>query len=117
MKRLHNTGLLILIMIGIFAAVPSLALSASDHCASQGILVKNLTMLDLWHKKNGGDCSILIHEHALIIKPDDTIKIFSDLTCKTRYCIDNPTYKDFKSVDTNGDCKVRILPDCTLSDM
>ncbi len=26
-------------------------------------------------------------------------------------------YADYKSLDTDGDCRVRILPDCNISDM
>jgi len=80
-------------------------------------MVRNATMLDLWYKKNDGDCTIWIHEHLFTIKPEDTIKIFSNSNCQTLYCKSNPTYEDFKSIDANGDCRVKILPNCTLSDM
>lgn len=98
-------------------AVPLFAATKEDPCEREGIVVKNLTMLDLWHKKNNSECFILIHNHIFRIKPEDTVDIFSDLACNKLYCKDNPTYKDYKSFDTNGDCRVRILPDCTLSDM
>lgn len=102
--------ILVLLVASSFAAT-------KDPCAEEGIIVKNLTMLDLWYKKNGGECTIWIHNHIFVIKPDDTIDIFSDLICKTTYCKDNPTYEIYKSFDKNRDCGVRILPDCSLSDM
>jgi len=87
---------------------------AEDQCGEQGITVRNATMLDLWYKKNAGECSIWIHEHLFIITPGDSIEIFSDKNCQTLYCTTNPTYKDYKSVDTNGDCFVNIFPNCRI---
>ena len=98
-------------------AAPSFAATKKDICAAEGMIVKNMTMLDLWYERNSGECTIWVHDHILMIKPEDAIDIFSDLTCETFYCEDNPAYKDYKSVDQNGDCRVKILPDCTLSDM
>lgn len=94
----------------------SSAANRPDSCAEEGIVVENLTMLDLWYKKNEGDCFILVHGHVFFIMPDDDIKLFSDLTCKTQYCKKNPTYEVYKSFDANGNCAVRILTDCDLSD-
>jgi len=54
---------------------------------------------------------------SLIIKLEDTLIIYRDMTCKTGYCSKNPTYDVYKSFDANQNCRVRILPDCTLSDM
>ncbi len=88
-----------------------------DPCKEQGILVRNATMLDLWYTKNGGQCTIWIHEHLVHAKPGDSLKIFSGMDCKSLYCTKNPAYRDYKSVDVNGDCRVRILPGCKLSDM
>ncbi len=88
-----------------------------DPCKEQGILVRNATMLDLWYTKDGGQCTILIHEHLVRVKPGDSLKIFSGMDCKSLYCTKNPAYRDYKSVDVNGDCRVRILPGCKLSDM
>jgi hypothetical protein len=102
--------ILVLLVASSFAAT-------KDPCAEEGIIVKNLTMLDLWDKKNGGECTIWIHNHIFVINPKDTVDIFSDLTCKTTYCKDNPTYEIYKSFDKNRDCGVKILPDCSLSDM
>ena len=88
-----------------------------DACKEQGITVRNATMLDLWYTKNSGQCTIWIHEHLVSIKPGDSLRIFSGMDCKALYCADNPTYKEYRSADTNGDCKVKILPGCSLSDM
>ena len=105
--------LLVFILFGIYHSVPA----AEDPCRDEGIVVKNLTMLDLWYKENRGECTIWIHNHIVRIKPEDTAEIFSDMVCKTHYCKANPTYKDYKSLDRNGDCGARILPECNLSDM
>jgi hypothetical protein len=91
-------------------------LMAEDQCGEQGITVRNATMLDLWYRKNAGECSIWTHEHRFTITPGDSIEIFSDKNCQTLYCTNNPTYRDYKSVDTNGDCFVNIFPNCSISD-
>jgi hypothetical protein len=115
MKRKFSVmiTLIVFIMFGIYHSVSAV----EDPCRDKGIVVKNLTMLDLWYKKNRGECTIWIHNHIVRMKPEDTAEIFSDMVCKTHYCEANPTYKDFKSLDENGNCGVRILPDCNLSDM
>jgi hypothetical protein len=105
------------LIFALFAAPLPLSAGAKDLCGQAGIIVKNMTMIDLWYKKNGGNCTILIHEHIFRIKPKDDIEIFSDLACKKNYCNNTPTYRDYKSLDANGDCSVRILPSCNLSDM
>lgn len=116
MKR--NT---VILLFAFFAAavsvVPSYSTADDDPCSQSGIVVRNATMLDLWYEKNGGPCSIWTHEHRLTIKPKDTIKIYSNMDCKTLYCPENPSYKDYKSLDANGSCGVRILSSCNLSDM
>jgi hypothetical protein len=101
----------------VLLAASSFAATKEDTCAAEGMIVKNMTMLDLWYERNGGKCTIWIHDHILMIKPDDTVDIFSDLTCETLYCEDNSAYEDYKSTDQDRDCGVKILPDCTLSDM
>lgn len=87
-----------------------------DPCQETGIIVKNLTMLDIWYTRNEGACEFWHHEHVIEIKPEDRVSIFSDMFCKKKYCKDL-TYKDYKSFDKNRDCRVRILPGCRLSDM
>jgi len=94
-----------------------LSAAAADPCAAEGIIVKNMTMLDLWYKKDNGDCFMWRRNHIFRITSEDRIKIFSNLTCETLYCRRNPTYGDYKFIDGDGNCAVRILPDCNLSDM
>jgi len=77
----------------------------------------NQTMLDLWYTKNGGSCTIWLHEHLFIIKPGDTIVMFSDLVCEKQYCEKNPTYARYLLIDIDRNCNVRVLPECRLSDM
>ncbi len=117
MKRILCLCVFIMILGPTLVTTPLFAEQEVDNCAQKGIVVKNLTMLDLWYKRNGGDCIIWIHDHVVFIKPGDVIEIFSDLTCKTPYCSSNPSYKDYKALDKNGDCAVRILPDCNVTDM
>jgi len=110
--RVLTTSLII-----IFTTLPLLAATEEDRCSEEGIMVRNATMLDLWYKKNSGECFIWIHEHIFTIKPGDRIDIFSDSDCRTLYCTDKPTYKSYQSIDTAADCRVKILPDCILADM
>ncbi|HMK48577.1 MAG TPA: hypothetical protein VK435_00870, partial [Thermodesulfovibrionales bacterium] len=72
---------------------------------------------DLWYRRSGGDCTIWIHEHTLIVKPKDAVGIFSDMTCDKRFCGGDITYDTLWKIDVNRDCSARILPDCSLSDM
>ena len=97
--------------------IPLLALADEDPCREMGIYIGNQTMLNVWYTRNGGPCTIWVEGHILITKPEDTLIIYRDMTCKTEYCSKNPTYDVFKSFDANQNCRVRILPDCTLSDM
>ena len=96
---------------------PLLVLSDEDPCQETGIYIGNQTMLNLWYTRNDGDCTIWTHHHILTIKPEDKLVVFRDLICKTEYCPINPTYQVYKSLDANQNCRVRILPQCTLSDM
>ncbi|HXX82080.1 MAG TPA: hypothetical protein VEI46_11060 [Thermodesulfovibrionales bacterium] len=111
----------LILFVALYAAAlsggASRLVANDDPCGTSGITVRNATMLDLWYKKNDGACSIWIHEHLFTIKPKDAIKIYSDMDCKTPYCPGNPSYKDYKSLDENADCGVKILPGCNLSDM
>jgi hypothetical protein len=117
MQRHEYTCFTTIPLILILLVAPLLAATEEDLCREEGIIVRNATMLDLWYRKNGGQCSIWIHEHLFTIKPGDSVNIFSDLNCQSLYCANNPTYKVYKSVDVTGDCRVKILPNCTLSDM
>jgi hypothetical protein len=116
MRRILHRAFPVIILSLILFATCSFAAEGVDDCAKEGIAVENLTMLDLWYKKDGGDCFIWVHGHVLFIKPDEVINIFSDLSCKTQYCKKHPSYKEYKAVDANGNCEVRILPDCSVSD-
>lgn len=107
------------IVAGFLIASPSFAAKKDDLCREEGIIVKNLTAHNLWYKQNGKDgaCYIWIKDHIFVIKPGESIGIFSDMTCQKRYCPKNPEYKDYKAADRDRDCRVRILPGCKLSDM
>jgi hypothetical protein len=115
-KNLYSLVLTISLII-ILIGVPLLAATEEDPCRKEGIMVRNTTMLYLWYKKNGRGCFIWRHEHLFTIKPEDSIDIFSDLNCQTFYCANNPNYKNYKSVDANRNCRVKILSNCNLTDM
>ena len=109
-------------MIPVFIAIaltlsPLMALAGEDPCQESGIYIGNQTMLNLWYTRDGGECTIWSNHHLLIIKPEDELFVFRDNICKTEYCPNNPTYKVYKLLDDNQNCRVRILPECTLSDM
>jgi hypothetical protein len=97
--------------------IPLFALAEEDPCWKEGIVVKNLSMTDRWYKKNKGNCTIWQRNHIFVIKPKDTVEIFSDLVCKTPYCAGIRTYSDYKSIDINNNCRVKILSGCNISDM
>ena len=97
--------------------LPIGVLAGEDACSEIGIYIGNQTMLDVWYTRNSGPCTIWNHGHILIFKPKDTLILYRDMTCRTEYCSKNPTYDVYKSLDANQNCRVRILPDCTLSDM
>ena len=114
-RNAHFGIALAFLLFSLFAA--PLPAEEEDLCSKTGIIVRNMTMNDLWYKKDGGDCMIWIHEHIFRIKPKDNIEIFSDLACTKKYCHSNLTYGAYKSLDANGDCGIKILPYCNLSDM
>ena len=105
------------LMVTALTLFPVLASANEDPCREKGIYIGNQTMLDVWYTRDGGPCTIWNHGHILIIKPEDALIIYRDMTCKTEYCSKNPTYDVYKSVDAGQNCRVKILPDCTLSDM
>jgi len=105
------------LMVTALTLFPVLASANEDPCREKGIYIGNQTMLDVWYTRDGGPCTIWNHVHILIMKPEDTLIIYRDMTCKAEYCSKNPTYDVYKSFDANQNCRVRILPDCTLSDM
>lgn len=85
-------------------------------CSQEGILVRNLTLDDLWFKKDDGPCTILKRNKNFIIKPENKVNIFSNMNCQTLYC-DISTFDGYKSFDTNGNCRLKILPSCNITDM
>ena len=116
-KRIPFRGVVPALMIIALALFPLLAIAGEDPCREMGIYIGNQTMLNVWYTRNGGPCTICVEAHIFIIKPEDTLIIYRDTTCKTEYCSKNPTYDVYKSLDANQNCRARILPDCTLSDM
>jgi hypothetical protein len=115
-KRLPLHSIL-LFMVVAMALLPLFAAAGEDSCAETGIYIGNQTTLDVWYKRNDGPCSFWPHDHILILKPDETLVIYRDMTCQTLYCSEIQTYDDCQTLDVNQNCRVRILPDCTLSDM
>jgi len=116
-KRIPFQGVVPALIIIALILFPLLASADEDPCREMGIYIGNQTMLDIWYTRNGGPCTIWVHGHILIIKPEDTLILYRDMTCSTEYCPMNPTYDACKFLDVNRNCRVRILPRCTFSDM
>jgi len=116
-NRILFQKILSILAVVALTLIPLLALADEDPCREMGIYIGNQTMLNVWYTRNGGPCTIWVEAHILITKSEDTLIIYRDMTCKTEYCSKNPTYDVYKSFDTNQNCRVRILPYCTLSDM
>ena len=114
-KKLCVQFTMILLFLSLSASPAFTA--GTDRCSEDGIIVKNLTLVDLWYKKNNGPCTIWRDNHIFTIKPQDTFDIYSDLVCETSYCSRNPLYNDYRKVDQDEDCAVRILRNCNISDM
>ena len=66
--------------------VPVSSLSEEDSCKETGIVVKNLTLKKLWYKKDDGSCFLWRRDYMFTIYPEDSIGVYSDLTCETLYC-------------------------------
>jgi hypothetical protein len=96
---------------------PLLTLAGEDPCQESGIYIGNQCMLNLWYTRNSGECTLWPNHHLLITKPEDKLLVFRDNICRTEYCTVNPTFQVYKLLDDNQNCRVRILPECTLSDM
>jgi len=105
---------LVVIAIALF---PLGVFADEESCHEMIIAVGNQTTRDVWYTRNNGPCTLWARAHLLMIKPDDTLILYRDMTCSTEYCPTNLTYDVLKSFDTNQNCRVRILPNCTLSDM
>ena len=115
-KRIQFKGMVPAFMVIALTLFPLLVSADEDPCREMGIYIGNQTM-DLWYTRNGGACTIFATGHLIIIKPEDTLIIYRDMICKTGYCSNNPTYNDYKFLDANQNCRVRILPECNFSDM
>jgi hypothetical protein len=105
---------LVVIALSLF---PLSASADDDPCRETGIYILNQTQVHQWFTRNEGPCTHWTHHYSLTIKPEDALLIYSDLECKAEYFSKNPTYDDYKSLDVNQDCRVRILLDGTLSDL
>ncbi len=116
-KNIPFQAILPALMVIVLTFFPPSALAQEDSCRETGITVGNQTMLDVWVIRDGGPCTLWNHGHLLVVKSKESLVIYRDMTCKTEYCPTNPTYDVCKSLDANQNCRVRILPDCTLSDM
>ncbi len=116
-KRIAFQRMLPALMAIAIALCPLLVSADEDSCREMGIVAGNQTMRDVWYTRNGGPCTLWAHGRLLMIKPEDTLILYRDMICNTEYCSMNLTYDVFKSLDANHNCRVRILPDCTLSDM
>jgi hypothetical protein len=118
MKKKIYVCMLAAFLIGSFFGISFCAATEEDLCAKDGIAIKNLTLRNgLWYSRDKGDCTLLRRYQVTRIKPEETLEIFSDLVCKTLYCSDPPTYSYYKSLDKDGDCTIRILPEANLTDM
>ncbi len=95
----------------------SFSLSEEDPCSNDGIVVRNITTIDLWYKQSNSGCLKWKQNKLFTIKPDEMITLYSDLDCKTSYCGREFGYDKYRSIDTDGNCRVKILTRCTLSDM
>ena len=115
MKKLLLISLTALLLF-LFSMMPPGFAADEDSCKDQGITVRNLSFKEIWYKRQGGSCIILKRNYSFTIKPEEEIKLFSDNVCVTLYC-PACTYTDYKSYDADGNCRVRILPEKTLSDM
>jgi len=116
-KRITFRKVLPVLIVIALALFPLGVLAEEDSCRETGITVGNQTMLNVWYTRDGGPCTLWSRGHLLKIKPEDTLMLYRDMTCSTEYCPTNLTYDVLKSLDANQNCRVRILPDCTLSDM
>ncbi len=116
-KRLLFQIILPLITVITMTLLPLLSAADEDTCGETGMYIGNQTTIDLWYTLNGAPCTFWAHDHILILKPTETLLIYRDTTCETPYCSKNPTYDDYKSLDADQNCRVKILPDCILADM
>jgi len=116
-KSIPFWGIVAALMVMALTLFPLSVSADEDPGCEMGIYIGNQTTRDVWYTRNGGPCTLWARGHILIIKPEDTLMLYSDMICKTEYCSENPTYDACKFIDVNRNCRVRILPRCTFSDM
>ena len=116
-KRILYRGSVPALMVIALTLFPVLASADEDPCSEKGIYIRNSTLRPIWYTRNGGPCTLWHRGHILILKPEDTLIIYRDMTCERDYCPKNPTYDAYKFFDANQNCRVKILPRCKLSDM
>jgi hypothetical protein len=116
-KRIQFQEMISAFMVVALILFPLSASADEDPCREMGIYIGNQTKHYVSYTRNGGPCTLWAPGHILIIKPEDTLIIYSDMICKIEYCYENLTYDVCKSFDANQNCRVRMLPGCTLLDM
>ena len=116
-KRIPFWGIVPALMVIALTLFPLLASADEDPCLKTGIYILNQTQVGSWITRNEGSCTGWTRNYLHTIKPEDVLIIYADSECKTEYYSNIPTYNDYKSVDANQDCRVRILLDRTLSDL
>lgn len=112
----NKVKLVLLLLLMISFLNHSNVFADEANCVKEGILVRNLSLNDLWFKKDDGPCTILKRNKNFVIKPEDEVIIFSNMNCQAQYC-DTSTFDGYKSFDINGNCRVKILPGCHITDM
>ena len=116
-KMIPFRVIVLTLMVIVLILFPLLASAGEDPCSETGIFIMNRTGRNVWYTRNGGPCTIWVFGHILVIKPEDTLIIYRDMTCSTEYCSNNLTYDACKFLDVDRNCRVRIIPRCTFSDM
>ncbi|MEW6585784.1 MAG: hypothetical protein AB1442_09280 [Nitrospirota bacterium] len=110
------TRILPILLLSIFLTVSLCAAADGEPCAGKGLTIKNLSIVDVWYKSSNGECIKLKRNYSFVVGPEDKVGVFSDMICKTLYC-SSQEYSDYISFDENGDCRIRFLPGCVLSDI
>jgi hypothetical protein len=114
--RTKKTILIILPVFFLFSFLSVCIAADGDLCAGQGITVRNLSLDDLWYMREGSSCVMLKRNYSFDLQPETRPGVFSDMLCTAPFC---PPYRyeDYQSYDADGNCRVKILPGCVLSDM
>jgi len=105
------------LFIAMVSAPTAPASAEKNNCENKEISVSNQVAANLWYKQDGSTCSPLKKYRIVAVEPGEYFQVFSDMTCETNYCKDAISYKDIRTYDSNGDCRVRILSGCIISDM